>query len=120
VAALVLVAALCCGSALGQSTGGATDESGHRRLSARAGVDRKEMPQIGGSVMLLGKFDWEISEYSAPHPDQQSRALCAQRLLASWASKAALLMTPAPAHSIPPVLPQLYSISTYYTNRRPC
>jgi hypothetical protein len=71
--AAVLIAALCCGSAAAQVDEGAPlfpvgpgagsgDEAGRRRLRARPYVDRTSAPQIGASVMMLGKFDWEIGE----------------------------------------------------------
>jgi hypothetical protein len=47
-AALALVAAIC--------VGGVT--------AAKPGVVTSGIPEIGGSVMLLGKFDWQIGECS--------------------------------------------------------
>lgn len=55
-----LLFALCIGSALAQAT--MTDARGRRLMGPRPGVVRNEPAQIGASVMLLGKFDWELGE----------------------------------------------------------
>lgn len=58
-AALALLIALCGGSAFAaQSMAGAHGRS----LMGRLGVVQNEPAQIGASVMLLGKFDWELGE----------------------------------------------------------
>lgn len=52
-AAALLGLVMCAGSALAQG------------LAPKAGVARTDVPQIGPSVMMLGKFDWEIGEACA-------------------------------------------------------
>ena len=59
--AALVAATLCAGSAIAQA-----------QYAAKPGVERTDVPQIGASVMLLGKFDWEIG---APLPGATAGSL---------------------------------------------
>ena len=59
-AALLLLAALCAAGARAQTVDANGNPVGSGGRRGRLGVERNLPAQIGASVMLLGKFDWEI------------------------------------------------------------